>query len=98
MRPDDDSRSTRSRRLQRRKETTMRRKTFDALLSTGGLVVAAVLIVAGALGLWAHSFVNSNVHDQLAQQKVFFPSAAGIAAQHNPEITKFVTPYAGQQV
>ncbi|MDQ1748155.1 MAG: hypothetical protein QOD07_2418 [Frankiaceae bacterium] len=76
----------------------MRRKTFDALLSTGGLVVAAVLIVAGALGLWAHSFANSNVHDQLAQQKVFFPSAAGIAAQNNAEITKYVTPYAGQQV
>jgi hypothetical protein len=76
----------------------MRRKTFDALLSTGGLVVAAVLIVAGALGLWAHSFANSNVHDQLAQQKVFFPNAAGIAAQNNAEITKYVTPYAGQQV
>jgi hypothetical protein len=76
----------------------MRRKTFDALLSTGGLVVAAALSVAGALGLWAHSFANSNVHDQLAQQKVFFPSTAGIAAQHNAEITKYVTPYAGQQV
>jgi hypothetical protein len=76
----------------------MRRKTFDALLSTGGLVVAAVLIVAGALGLWAHSFANSNVHDQLSQQKVFFPSAAGIAAQQSAEITKYVTPYAGQQV
>lgn len=76
----------------------MRRKTFDALLSTGGLVVAAVLIVAGALGLWAHSFANSNVHDQLAQQKIFFPSTAGIAAQQNAEITKYVTPYAGKQV
>ena len=76
----------------------MRRKTFDALLSTGGLVVAAVLIVAGALGLWAHSFANSNVHDQLAQQKIFFPSTAGIAAQNNAEITKYVTPYAGKQV
>ena len=76
----------------------MRRKTFDALLSTGGLVVAAVLIVAGALGVWAHSFVSNNVHDQLAQQQIFFPKAAGIAAQNNAEITKYVTPYAGQQV
>jgi hypothetical protein len=76
----------------------MRRKTFDMLLSTGGLVVAAVLIVAGALGLWAHSFTDSNVHNQLAQQKVFFPSTAGIAAQNNAEITKYVTPYAGKQV
>ena len=76
----------------------MRRKTFDALLATGGLVVAVILAVAGILGVWAHSFANNNVHDQLAQQKISFPPAAGIAAQHNAEITKYVTPYAGQQV
>jgi len=76
----------------------MRRKTFDALISTGGLVVAAVLLVAGVLGLWAHSFANNNVHDQLSQQKIFFPSSAGITAQQNAEITKYVTPYAGKQV
>ena len=76
----------------------MRRKTLDALLSTGGLVVAAILIVAGSLGLWAHSFVQDNVKTQLSQQKVFFPDKAGIAAQKNAEITKYVTPYAGQQV
>jgi len=76
----------------------MRRKTFDALLSTGGLVIAAVLIVVGSLGLWAHSFVDHNVKTQLAQQKIDFPDKAGIAAQKNAEITKYVTPYAGQQV
>jgi hypothetical protein len=76
----------------------MRRKTFDALLATGGLVVALILAVAGALGLWAHSFADSNVHSQLAQQKISFPTTAGIAAQKNAEITKYVTPYAGQQV
>ena len=76
----------------------MRRKTFDALLATGGLVVAFILVIAGALGLWAHSFANSNVHDQLVQQKISFPSVAGIQAQKDAEITKYVTPYAGQQV
>src|SRR3954453_13746995 len=76
----------------------MRGKTFDALLSTGGLVVAAVLIVAGSLGLWAHSFVDHNVQTQLSQQKISFPDKAGIAAQKNAEITKYVTPYAGQQL
>src|SRR4051794_35350497 len=76
----------------------MRRKTFDALLSTGGLVVAAILIVFGSLGLWAHSFVDHNVKSQLVAQKVFFPDKAGIAAQKNAEITKYVTPYAGQQL
>src|SRR3954453_21075114 len=76
----------------------MRRKTFDALLSTGGLVLAAILLIAGGLGLWAHSFVDHNVKTQLAQQKIDFPDKAGIAAQKNAEITKYVTPYAGQQV
>lgn len=76
----------------------MNRRTFDAVLATGGLVVAAVLVVAGALGLWAHSFVNSNVHSQLSREQVFFPDKAGIAAEHNADITKYVTPYAGQQL
>lgn len=76
----------------------MNRRAFDAVMATGGLVVAAVLVVAGALGLWAQSFVNDNVHSQLARQQVFFPSASGIAADHNADITKYVTPYAGQQL
>ena len=76
----------------------MRRRTFDALLATGGLVVAIILAVAGGLLTWAHSFADSNVHDQLVQQKISFPSAAGIKAQNDAEITKYVTPYAGKQV
>ena len=76
----------------------MRRKTFDAILATGGLVLAIVLVVAGGMLLWAHNFVDSNVHNQLAQQKISFPAVAGIKAQNNAEITKYVTPYAGQQV
>jgi hypothetical protein len=76
----------------------MRRKTFDALVSTGGLVLAAILLVVGGLAVWAHTFTDSNVHKQLSQQQIFFPDKAGIVAQKNAEITKYVTPYAGQQV
>jgi hypothetical protein len=76
----------------------MRRKTFDAILATGGLVLAIILVVAGGLLLWAHNFVDDNVHNQLSQQKINFPAVAGIKAQNNAEITKYVTPYAGQQV
>ena len=61
----------------------MRRKTFDALMTTGGLVLAAVLIVAGVLGLWAHNFVDNQVKTQLSQQQIFFP-AAGSAALCRP--------------
>jgi hypothetical protein len=67
-------------------------------VSTGGLVLAAILLVVGGLAVWAHSFTNDNVRTQLSQQQIFFPDKAGIAAQKNAEITKYVTPYAGQQV
>jgi uncharacterized membrane protein len=76
----------------------MRRRVFDTLVSTGGLILAAVLIVAGALLLWANSFIDSNVHNQLAQQKISFPAAGTPALTSNPEIKQYVTPYAGQQV
>jgi hypothetical protein len=52
----------------------MRRKTFDVLVSTGGLVLAAVLLVAGGLLVWGYSFANSQVHSQLSAQKIVFPT------------------------
>jgi hypothetical protein len=76
----------------------MRRKTFDALLATGGLVVAVILAIAGGLALWGHNFAVNSIHDQLAEQQVFFPSAADIKASGDAEIIKYVTPYAGEQV
>ncbi|MGH3121908.1 MAG: hypothetical protein ACRDND_12910 [Streptosporangiaceae bacterium] len=57
----------------------MRRKTFDALVSAGGLVLAAVLLVAGGLLMWGYSFANGQVRDQLVAQKIVFP------AKSNPE-------------
>ena len=75
----------------------MRRKTFDALLTTGGLLIAAVLLVAGGLLTWAHSFVNDQVHSQLSQQQIFFPKA-GDAAIADPAIKPYLTKYAGQQL
>ena len=75
----------------------MRRRTFDALLTTGGLVLAAVLVVAGVLGLWAHNFVDNQVKSQLSQQQIFFP-AAGSASIADPAIKPYLTKYAGQQM
>ena len=54
----------------------MRRKTFDALVSVGGLVLAAVLLVAGVLLLWGHSYANDQVTGQLSAQKIVFPAKA----------------------
>jgi hypothetical protein len=75
----------------------MRRKTFDALLTTGGLLIAAVLLVAGGLLTWAHSFVSDQVHTQLSQQQIFFPKA-GDPQLSEPEIGPYLSKYAGQQL
>jgi hypothetical protein len=75
----------------------MRRKTFDALLTTGGLLIAAVLLVAGGLLTWAHSFVNDQVHSQLSQQQIFFPKA-GDPQLKEAEIGPYLNKYAGQQL
>ena len=57
----------------------MSRKVFDKLTSAGGIVAVVVLLVAGGLLMWGHSFVNSNVHSQLAQQQISFPPQAAFA-------------------
>ena len=57
----------------------MRRRAFDGLASVAGLVLAAVLVVAGGLALWGHNFVDSQVGSQLAAQKIVFPTKS------NPE-------------
>jgi len=75
----------------------MRRKTFDAILTAGGAVLVVVLLVAGSLLMWGYSFVSSTVHDELAQQKIFFPPP-GSAQLANPEIGPYLRPYAGQQL
>jgi hypothetical protein len=53
----------------------MRRRTFDALMVFAGLALTAILLVAGVLLSWGHTFVNNEVHSQLAAQKIVFPPA-----------------------
>ncbi len=81
----------------------MKRRTFDALLTSGGLVLTIVLIVAGVLLLIGASFAASNVHNQLAEQDIFFPPKSAFAhAKPGTEITPGMKPYllkyAGDQV
>jgi hypothetical protein len=75
----------------------MRRKTLDALLTTGGLVVAAVLLIAGGLLTYGHSFVHNEVKSQLAAQQIFFP-AKGSAGLDVPAIQPYLSKYAGKQL
>ncbi len=57
----------------------MRRRTFDALATVGGLILTAILIVAGVLLVWGHSYANNQVSSQLSAQKIVFPTTS------NPE-------------
>ena len=81
----------------------MSRKIFDILTSTGGAVIVVVLVIAGGLLTWGHSYVNSNVHDQLAQQQIYFPPAKAFAhpkagSEITPSMIPSVSQYAGQQL
>jgi hypothetical protein len=75
----------------------MRRRTFDALATGAGLLLAIVLLVAGGLLTWGHSFVNSEVHSQLAAQKIVFPPANSPAIKELPAAdAAAMSQYAGQ--
>jgi hypothetical protein len=81
----------------------MSRKLFDILTSTGGAVVVVVLVVAGGLLTWGHSYVNSNVRDQLSQQQIFFPPKAAFAhpkagTEITPSMIPTVSQFAGKQL
>ena len=58
----------------------MQRKVFDKLASGVGAALVVILLVAGGLLTWGHSFANSNVHNQLAQQQIYFPTQNEINA------------------
>jgi hypothetical protein len=75
----------------------MRRRTFDALLTVGGLIVATVLVAAGGLLMWANNFVDDQVTTQLSAQKIYFPEA-GTEGANDPAVKEYIAPYLGQQV
>ncbi len=71
------------------------RSAFDKLISWTGIVVAAVLLVAGGLLTFASSFATSNVHDQLAGQEITMPVDAALTT---PEMKAHLSQYAGQEM
>src|SRR6476619_7300659 len=77
----------------------MNRKTLDRLLAAGGLVVAAVLLIAGGLLTWAHNYVHDEVHSQLAAQKIYFPDKGSESLTSLPAADRAaMEQYAGQQL
>ncbi len=75
----------------------MPRRSFDVIVSWVGILLTAVLVVAGGLAFWGYSFANGRVHDQLAAQKIFIPPK-GNEALADPRIGKYLNQYAGQQL
>ena len=75
----------------------MRRRTFDAIAAMAGLVLAVVLAIGGGLLVWGHSVVSTDVHNQLAAQKIVFPAAGSpeIKALPASDATA-MTAYSGQ--
>jgi hypothetical protein len=74
----------------------MSRKTIDRVVSSAGLLIAVVLLAAGGLMVWGHVYIDHQVHNQLAAQKIFFPpkgSPATAGAQFAA-----MRKYAGQQL
>jgi len=77
----------------------MRRRTFDWLMSTGGIVVTVFLIVAGVLLFAGYKFADNNVQKQLSAQKIFFPPSGSEAITSLPATDRpFVAKYGGQQL
>jgi hypothetical protein len=86
----------------------MRRKSFDAILSVGALLLTLALVAAGALLVWGYSFANSTVTNELSAQQIYFPTKAELAqakpappggfSEVTPDMVPYLAPYAGQQL
>jgi hypothetical protein len=72
------------------------RRMIDTVLTAGGLLMVVVLLVAGGLLVWAHNFVDNEIHNQLAAEQIYFP-AANSSAVAAPEF-KDMRQYGGQQL
>jgi hypothetical protein len=59
------------------------RSAIDKLISWTGIVIVAVLVVAGGLLTYANSFIDDQVHEQLVMQDITMPE--GDALKSVPE-------------
>jgi hypothetical protein len=73
---------------------TIHRRTVDSLLIIAGIVIAAVLVVAGALLTWGSNFAEDYVSDELTAQNIFFPDQAALEEDGRTDLVQ----YAGEQV
>ena len=72
----------------------MKRRTLDLMASAGGLLIAAILLVAGVVLSANASFANTYVADQLGAQKITFPTVDELTDEERA--VPFLVEYAGQ--
>jgi hypothetical protein len=70
------------------------RSAFDKVISATGLALVVVLLAAGGLLTWAHSFIGDQVHDQLTMQGVTMPEGDALTGLPKAD-AKALQAYAG---
>ncbi len=80
--------------MPKRESKTMKRRTFDKLVSFVGLGLAALLLIFAGLLNFGAGFANDSVQTQLANQNIAFPVEAGLPAETKDQLMK----WAGKQV
>jgi len=83
--------------MRRTEVEDMKRRAFDRITSTVGLLLAAILFVGGGLLTWGGTFANNQVKDQLAAQKITLPSVTHNAAE-SASVTAFFKANGGKMM
>src|SRR5690349_3863216 len=76
----------------------MKRRTFDLLVSGGGLVIALILAVGGYVLTSNANFAKNYVADQLGAQQITFPTTDAIKANPATANISCLLDNAGQQM
>jgi hypothetical protein len=74
----------------------MKRRTLDILVSTGGILLAGLLLVAGFVLTSNANFANDYVKGQLSEQNITFKPAAALTPEEKEQAC--VVQYAGQKL
>jgi hypothetical protein len=80
-----------------KEKVNIMRATLDKLISWTGLLLVAVLIVAGGLLTWASTFINNEVTSQLGAQNVTMPTSEQYGELPAADQAA-LKPFAGQQL
>ena len=77
----------------------MKRRTIDRIVSLIGLGLSVFLFVAAALLNWGYSFADKSVTEQLAAQKISFPTADSDSFKNLPDADRAaIEPFVGLQL